>query len=659
MLINNEWVPNATYAEMPDGFGLSRMEDFIHSGIASQRTVQINGPHGIGKTKTVEAIPNRYPGVRVVRLSAANLTPDEMITNAPVKLTTAEGKLEYALRELLMEQLTQQSDGSKFLLHVDDSLQANALLQNQFMQIACNWGLGSFDLRKEGCIGVVFTDNESLAETSSRRGDLALLDRMSTIRITAADVAWKEALAHTFPKHDLTEVFKVRGEMPADMRNHVMSPRCLEHVIANLIEGNPGIWGLPLLNGKRVRLQRTDGDNVSDQTVEYISKFARALGAPNPETVPDPVRRVARQAIRNGWTVLFQGDPGTGKTEVLKEVVEQEIGGDPMKYYFSMSTTDVDMLSIPIAMDQKLVQTLREDFYSPEKKVMIWDEYNRPKDPATFAKLMEVTQEWTVAGKAIPGMVAQFAIQNPPLVMGRKMSVSRSNIAQADRFFASIEIGPNDIPANEWLLNEFPKKWARKMIEVRDLRGEAKSEAEEVQLAETDTAEARRVIETVLEWFKNDIDDEGRNWVTARGRERLAEAALMGRELEEAMIYLGEGERAPVVLANLYARLADNPMTGLQELTANLDEWVKKVIAGQNASVHGTTDTDTVHKAFMFAETSQLREHVEAVVTLLLYLPPKYRLTYLTADGDRRTFWMDALKLMKERNDELEKKNKK
>jgi hypothetical protein len=36
-------------------------------------------------------------------------------------------------------------------------------------------------------------------------------------------------------------------------------------------------------------------------------------------------------------------------------------------------------------------------------KVIVWDEYNRPKDTAAFAKLMEITQEWSIAGCLIPG----------------------------------------------------------------------------------------------------------------------------------------------------------------------------------------------------------------------------------------------------------------
>lgn len=646
-----KWVATATYPKQPDDYtGASKMEGFISAMLDMRMTGCVLGPHGIGKTSTFFSyIPETY-GWRVVRLNAANITPEEMLTNAPVNISVDE-KVVLALRELLMDSLGVESldgeDVPRYVLLIDDSLQAGELVQNQMMQIACNLSLGSFDLRKHGCMGVFLTDNENLAETSARRSDIAVLDRMATMTVTANDTGWRYALAKKFPQHDLKPIFKLWAQLQQDIR-HVLSPRCVEHIIANLTNGNPGIWGLPLLNGSRVRLTTQAGDNgkVIDRTKEVLDKFAAALNAPNPDTVPDKVRRLVRQAIENNWAILIQGAPGGGKTEVVKEVITEKLGINPMDYYWSMATTDVEMLCVPIPVGNGLKQLLTEKFYREEPKVFIWDEFNRPKDKSTFAKLMEVTQEWTIAGVEIPNLKAQIAIQNPPYAMGRKLNVAKYNIAQADRFTAAIEIEPEDIPANEWLLTQFPLKYAAEQLEDQKTAGKTLSKVDADKLFESKKADAVKVAEVVLDWFKSDIDDEGRQWITARGRERLVRAALRGVDLELTKIYLGDGQYAPTVLAGLMARLAERPMTGLRDLAENLPSWTAKLVKSNRDTTEGTGDADAVHQAFTNAEVSQLREHMDTVVALLRYLPPKYKTTYLMNAGDKQRFWIDAMSKM-------------
>lgn len=642
------WEPNATFPEA--AMVTSRMEAAIVAGVRMGQTVQMLGPHGIGKTQTVTRFVPWFFGARVVRIAASNLAPEDLITTAPVMIDTEEGA-HMALRELLIDSIGDVKTGEKIYIFVDDSLQAGMHVQNAIMQMACNWTLGSFDLRKDfNVIGILLSDNESLQETAARRTDLALLDRMLTpAPLTAADTSWKQALAARYPDIDLTEVFKIRAEMPAEVRTKKFSPRSLEHVLDNLTHGNPGIWGLPILNGHRVRLH-PDGATTRDRTTEYLDKIASAIKAPNPDKVADPVRRVVRQAIENRWAILLQGDPGGGKTEVVKDVISSTLGVDPLKYYWSMSTTDVEQLCVPIPSGHRLTQLLREDFYSPEAKAFIWDEFNRPKDPASFAKLMEVTQEWTIAGKEIPNLVAQIAIQNPPLVMGRKLSVSKYNIAQADRFTAALEIGPNDIPANDWLLTEYPKKYARQVIEMRSVMNEPELDAVEThKLEERLVSDATEVVEHVLEWYKHDIDDEARNWVTARGRERLCNVALQGdMDLDYALIYLGDGERAPVTTTGLRARLDERPFTGLRDIVENFPLWVDRLTKAkadaQNAALAGYQDE--VHMALQSAELTQLNENRDKIMALIPLIPTKYRVSYLSTAPDRQAFFIGLLSEM-------------
>lgn len=601
------WRPTATYPEPPRGWtGGSALAGFIDAMIDLGITGQVFGEHGIGKTSTFFThIREVHDGVGLVYVPAANLTPDDLLVNAPVR---QDGEL--VLRQLIMRQL---KPGRPFVLLIDDSLQAGETIQSQLMQVACSWTLGEHDLRALGCVGVFLTDNESLTETAARRSDLAILDRMATLRVTAADTAWRIALARRFRDIDLTGVFRVWTALPAELRR-LLSPRTLEHVLDCALAGFPLVWALPLLNGERLTLAapRPDGTRGVDEApliLDRIAQELRSAGADvaNPVTVPDAVRRVVREALRRRWTVLVQGPPGCGKTEVVKEVVRDELGTDPL--YFSLPVTNVEDLCAPVpTVDGTLDNLLAAPFTGPEDKAIVWDEYNRPKDKATFARLMEITQEWSLAGRRIKGLRAQIALQNPPYHLGRKLLVARNTIAQASRFTVSLQIAPEDIPANEWLINRYGG-----------------------------------VAETVLEWWKSDIDDEGREWITKRTLERLIKLHGRGLPLELAKIYLGDGEYAPVPLADLEARLASRQITGLRELAADVRGWERRLREAAEEGPEGTDATDTVHRVLANSELPQLREHRDAVARLAPLLPPKLKATYLIGAGDdRQRFWIEV-----------------
>ena len=602
------WRANATYPEPPAN-GAVRLERFIDAMISIGQTGQVFGEHGIGKTSTfVSYVPKKYPEATLVLVPAANLTPDDLLVNAPVR-DSQSGEL--VLRQLVMRQLV---PGRPFVLLIDDSLQAGNTVQSQLMQIACNWTLGEYDLRKLGCVGVFLTDNESLAETSARRSDLAVLDRMVTVRLTANDTGWRYTLADRFRDWNLLGVFRLWASLSPHLRQ-LLSPRTLEHVLECARSGFPLAWGLPIVGGARLALvdRKSDGSPGRDRTDEVLNGIAAAVGVPNPASIADPVRRILRAAMRNRWAVLLQGPPGCGKTEITKQLAREELGREPV--YYSLPVTNVEDLCVPVPTpDGVLDAMLTRSLMDPDPKVLIWDEYNRPKDKATMAKLMEVTQEWTLAGRPIPQLRAQIALQNPPYHLGRKLLVTSNNVAQASRFTISYEVRPEDIPANEWLISAY---------------GE--------------------LAETVLEWWKNDIDDDGREWVTKRTLERLIKLHRVGMPLQSGLIYLGDGEFAPVPLSALEARLADQPRIGMNEIAKGVAEWEVRLAAASEASSEGTDDTDLVHQAFSNAEVSQLERHVEAVARLLPYLPPKLRATYLVGQTpERQKFWVAALARMAE-----------
>ena len=600
MTTSQTWRPNATYRTEPKGG--SRLASFIDATIDIGQTGQVFGPHGIGKTATFFShLKQSYPDTALVFVPAANLTPDDLLINAPVR---EDGEL--VLRQLVMSQLR---PGKPFVLLIDDSLQAGETIQSQLMQIACNWTLGEHDLRRLGCVGVFLTDNESLAETSARRSDLAILDRMVTVRMTANDTAWRTTLAARHRDWNLQPFFDVWHSLGPDLRE-LLSPRTMEHILANAREGFPLRWALPLVNGERLRLAETRGQKSIDRTKEILDRLATALGVRNPATVPDPVRQVLRAALRNRWCVLLQGPPGCGKTELVRATIRAELGHEPL--YFSLPVTNVEDLCVPLpTADGTLENLLSRPFTGDEPKAIVWDEYNRPKDKAAFARLMEITQEWSLAGQPIRGLRAQVAIQNPPYHLGRKLLVSRNNIAQATRFTVSLQVEPGDIPANEWLIAKYGS-----------------------------------VAETVLEWWKHDIDDEGREWITKRTLERFVKLHRRGLPLELATIYLGDGEYAPVPLTALIDRLANRQVTGLAEIAADVRHWESRLRA-ESASPEGGNGGDIVHQVLANAELSQLRRHSKVVTRLVALLPPKLRATYLVGVAeDRQRFWIEVFAKM-------------
>ncbi|HEV2639583.1 MAG TPA: hypothetical protein VGX23_30905 [Actinocrinis sp.] len=144
-----------------------------------------------------------------------------------------------------------------------------------------------------------------------------------------------------------------------------------------------------------------------------------------------------------------------------------------------------------------------------------------------------------------------------------------------------------------------------------------------------------------LEWWKHDIDDDGRAWITKRTMERLIKLHQRGLPLEIGTVYLGDGEYAPVPLTALTDRLNRRQVTGLRELVRDAAEWERRLRTAAGDCAEGTDDTDTVHQILSNAELSQLKKNTDTVVRLVAWLPPRLRSTYLVgASAAQQKFWI-------------------
>lgn len=624
------WVVNATYKTRPEGYteATAKLESLLEFGTTTRNTVHIYGDHGIGKTSGIKAWFAQR-GIEVVYINLANITPDDKIVVAPVR--GPDGEL--ALKQLLMDDMTSDVP---YAIVLDDARQANQKVQNQFMQLTNDWSLGHHKLKN--LVSVVMLDNEGEREGIRTSEDLAVADRKTTIRIGANDTGWRYALAAKYQDVDLRGVFNRWDTLPVSVK-HTLSPRALDHVLYCVLNGFPPIYGLPIIGDARARLQYETEDGFKDITVDVLRGICTDVGRSYYETVENVTEKVVKAALRDNLSVLIQGPPGVGKTAMVKEAIRD---AGYKENYYSMPFTDPETLTIPMPTAEGTLKSLvASELIHQDDYAIIWDEYNRPASPASFAKLMEITQEWSLAGIPLEGCKAQIALCNPSEWQGRKMAVTRGNIAQADRFTISVQINQSDIPATQWLSRQWPNTVAE-------------GDAERYE-------RAKWTIDTVLEWYHSDLHEEHRQWVSMRNVQRFAELALMGMPVEWGKIYLGDNEYAPVPMVDLEARLAARAVTNLQEILQNPEQWLSRLAAANEEGDVGSNDTDLVHQALAKADVSRLEKHRELVKKLWLGLPPKLRMTfYVTDTAETKAWWLVLVsEISAERNAEAAIKQQK
>lgn len=637
---------NATYETRPAKKPV--MHQHMVRAFRAGQTLSVFGGPGIGKTKQAEtSCLEILPTSRVIVLDGPTTTIENLVLDNPRKVD-ADGDdivLDAALAEEFRKVILPDGSIQPYWIILDDINQMeDRAAQNVLLQIKFNGTLQQFDLKENGLVGVIELNNDSLSDTAQITTDLAALDRVTSVTVTAKDTDWRWALSQKYATVDLSEVFGYWATLPVEIRTG-LPPRVLDHVLYALLKGYPGIVGMPFDDntGEYRALGTTDGEKFNDRTEEIISKIAAFIGAPNPKTLDHIVERAVRDAYKDKLTILIEGEPGGGKTSLVQDIVRDEFGLDPMACYFSIPTTDPTRFFLPLPRNGFIKPLLTEPFARPGDKVAILDESNRGKK-AMHAMLMAFNCDHRIGGRDVPGLRAVINIQNPQQVMGRKMTVTRRNRAQSERFTLNIKLNKNSINSDDWLLTVFPEKWADRVTQVETLSGE------EITPREESVATARHIIETVLEWYKEDLDNEGRQWVSSRGKERLARHLLVDGDPDEAIIHLEPGVKAPVITAGLRHRLEKKTLTSLQSILADKAAWIQRIEDGKSAvAVHGTADTDLVQRVLEQAALTVLEENFDDIVDILKALPEKHRQAHLGSSPDKAAFWVRAMLEMKAR----------
>lgn len=595
---NLDFGVNATNKNPIPGSTIAKMEATreILWALETKTPLLFRGSPGNGKTSFTMWILERL-GFEVVYIPAPTTSPEALIYPG-IAVHDGERTIDFILWEKML------SPNPKVIV-IDEPSRATVAVRNQLLELVFKGTLG--DRKVPNLQGVIACDNASAEDGLTMFMDFALADRFLTVEVDSRSFPWQHALAAKFPDVDLTDVFEYHARLTPHMRK-LLSPRTLEHVIWNALEGLPLIWGLPMPRGKRALLieQGSDSHDSKDRTEEILGRIASMLGARNPDSVANQFDRAVEAALKagNGTAVYLEGPPGFAKTSRAEQLAH-ESGCNVLA--LSIPTVSPENLVFPeLAVgedgDARIRVILTKFFMEPGEKVLVLDEIWRGS-PATSNVIMEIVQEKSLGGVKLEGLRAIIALNNPRELAGYRLDAGSADRAQADRFHSSVELVATSIPWDDFLLRKFHE---------HQLQAEA-----------------------VIQWWKEDLDPAQRNLITARTAERLIERAIHNMPLRPALPHV-QGEYVEVALYSLETRLAEQIVPNLTYITKHLDKFLNDMADGD---LHAIT---TVQSAFIHAAPVQLEEHYDAVVQLFLRLSEDWKLR-LVNSGENRNFWINVL----------------
>ena len=557
----------------------------------------IIGPQGTGKTSFVKAAIEAW-GARCVYIPAAVVSPENMYVPFPVdEQGTGRTFLETLFYREMMD-----GDEPKVVL-IDEPGRADGAMMNVVMELIQEGSLMGKPV--PGLVTVLACDNPSGMSYGRLNGmDFSQADRFATFQIGQADSPWQRALADEFADVDLSNLFKfyLRWSAVNKGATEILSPRVLSNVIWALLNDFPGKWGLPIMDGRYVVLTGADGEDI---TTDTIDKLASALGVSSPKRIGNVFDAAIRAAL-GGHNVYLEGAPGIGKTSRTKALLEQH-GVDVA--YFSVPAMSPEDMAVPFPDDlgDFLEMLIVGKLARPGPKIVVLDE-SRRGDRRIQNALMELIQERTVGGMPVPGMIGTIALNNPRMIGSYRLAVGRVDLAQAARFRLNIQLDATDTKFDDYLVGKY---------------GDS--------------------ISPFIEWWKEDLDDDGRALISARGLERMYDLNRMGMGLEEGKPFVS-GEYVPVPLVELEARLADRPIAKLSAIAENIDEWVARLAAGSRDDPDDLEAHLAVYNALNNAAMPHLEKYRQECIQLIAQLSDQYMLQFLTPkQSDRKNFWFKVV----------------
>jgi MoxR-like ATPase len=573
-----------------------------------RRNIHMIGPAGTGKTATVLTVCEAA-GVQAIYLPAANIDPETL--GLPIIVPISEDQvddgmhketIEFRLREALL------IPGKKVII-IDEKRQSAPGMLSIFMELESEGTISGKVI--PDLIGVVVLDNYA----GDDYGDLVLedfaqADRIGTLKVDASSTPWERGLAQSHPDLDLKDLLAWYHRLPLDPRSReLFMPRILDHVLVALENGLNAIYGWPVYPDERMILKSTTGDDI---LATSLDKIASLVGLSNPPVRPDDFKRALRLAITKGVDIIAYSDPGIGKTSLVKQTLK-DAGINAA--YFSLPTANENEFNYAVpSKDGKTVELIpRGEIWSKLPTIGVYDEVTRGQRPVRNA-VNEIVNQHTCGGVALPNYKASIALSNLSTAAGHAMDVDEVTLPFASRFDLSFILDIEDTGALEWLVEKYGDE-----------------------------------IVPFVEWYRMDLNDEHRSYVSPRCLERMFDHHQGGVPIEQAIIFLND-EYAPVTgsLALLYARLDGRPVISFLNLVEEVDDYERRLSSIDEDDPTGESDGEMlrmeVYMALMNAEVPTLEKNRDVCVRMIHVIGIHWRYELLKTNSKKWDFWHKALK---------------
>ncbi|WP_202638682.1 ATP-binding protein [Bailinhaonella thermotolerans] len=604
---------NATFPEGPDPDSVigKKVVERILDAIETQTMVRFLSGPGVGKSATVRSVCEAA-GYDTFVINVPSLYPERLAIPMPV-----QHKGTRVLETVLTNDLLRR-ERPLVLIVEEPSRAPSQVVASQLMELY-NGSIAGVPI--PNLAAIIACDNDA-SHAGVSVMDLAQGSRWRTVAVTRADTPFKAALADRFPDVDLAPAFeayeRIETRWPGALDK--LQPRTLEHVLYNILRGQPAEWGLPLLAGPRDHLRDSEGRVV---THEALPMLAAALNRPylRDADMADKTRTAVRRAITEGRTLLIQGAPGVGKTAYVTSVAAEYADRYRVVYLNGPNDSPDNRVAPMPDGEGGFAMWLTRDLRDPDDPrgiIVILDEIWRART-AVMNMFLEVLQERTFCGVDV-NIHAIIAMTNPREVHGVPMHVGKPDRAHADRFDMSIDVTSDLSLAYEWLIDAY---------------GE--------------------VAEVVIDWHKECLDDTARVFANPRvlegmiiawRRELDKQDSRPGYKadqevLEECVPLLRE--RAPVPLHDLYAMLSKRTVPQISRILRDLDRYVELLAQRDEhgGPVHGGAHEEVL-SAIKQCELSQLQKAREGILALVRHLPQQFKFSLISGNkGDRQRYFID------------------